>query len=198
MTAPAHRPAKIAVAAAAIEIRLENLSQLFDTMDPYPFRERDLSKEADEYIRESVGDLPSTALINIVVHLPEEEAQTESARSLGQALHRFFAYREQMLTRELKELFRVGRKALLVSIAILFACSALAQSLSVLFERSFVARHLQEGLTILGWVANWGPMEIFLFDWWPIVKRRNVYRRLMESTTTIMTYFLQPPDSVRP
>ena len=31
---------------------------------------------------------------------------------------------------------------------------------------------------IFGWVANWRPIEIFLYEWWPIVRRRNLYRRL--------------------
>ena len=30
---------------------------------------------------------------------------------------------------------------------------------------------------MLGWVANWRPLEIFLYDWWPIARRRDLYRR---------------------
>ena len=33
-------------------------------------------------------------------------------------------------------------------------------------------------MILLGWVANWKPIEIFLYDWWPIAKRRDLYRRL--------------------
>ena len=29
-----------------------------------------------------------------------------------------------------------------------------------------------------GWVANWKPIEIFLYDWWPLARRRDLYRRL--------------------
>jgi hypothetical protein len=28
-----------------------------------------------------------------------------------------------------------------------------------------------EGLTIGGWVAMWRPMEIYLYDWWPLRRR---------------------------
>jgi hypothetical protein len=31
-----------------------------------------------------------------------------------------------------------------------------------------IAGILQEGLLIGGWAAMWRPMEIFLYDWWPI------------------------------
>jgi len=36
----------------------------------------------------------------------------------------------------------------------------------------------REGLTIIGWVAMWRPIEIFLYDWWPIDHRRRVYLSL--------------------
>jgi hypothetical protein len=36
--------------ATPIEIRVENVSQLFDTLDPFPFPERDLDSDTEEYI----------------------------------------------------------------------------------------------------------------------------------------------------
>lgn len=36
---------------------------------------------------------------------------------------------------------------------------------------------MQESFLMLGWVANWRPLEIFLDDWWPIARRRDLYRR---------------------
>ena len=40
------------------------------------------------------------------------------------------------------------------------------------------AELIAESLLIFGWVANWRPIEIFLYDWWPLVRRRNLYQRL--------------------
>jgi uncharacterized protein (DUF1330 family) len=34
----------------AIEVRIEEISQLFHSLDPFPFRERDLDQEAEEFI----------------------------------------------------------------------------------------------------------------------------------------------------
>jgi len=33
------------------------------------------------------------------------------------------------------------------------------------------------GLIILGWVANWRPIQTFLYRW-PVAQRRDLYRRL--------------------
>jgi hypothetical protein len=32
---------------------------------------------------------------------------------------------------------------------------------------------LREGLLIIGWVALWRPVEIFLYDWWPVLRRQQ-------------------------
>ena len=33
-------------------------------------------------------------------------------------------------------------------------------------------------LTIIGWVAMWKPLEIYLYRWWPLLALRRLYRRL--------------------
>jgi len=40
------------------------------------------------------------------------------------------------------------------------------------------SRILDEGLLIIGWVALWRPLEIFLYDWWPIRRKQAVLRQL--------------------
>jgi hypothetical protein len=37
-------------------------------------------------------------------------------------------------------------------------------------------------------VANWKPIEIFLYDWWPLLRRRNLYRRLSEASVEVTAY----------
>jgi hypothetical protein len=36
----------------------------------------------------------------------------------------------------------------------------------------------REGLLIGGWVAMWRPLEIFLYDWWPIRAEAKLMDRL--------------------
>jgi hypothetical protein len=37
---------------------------------------------------------------------------------------------------------------------------------------------LHEGLAIGGWVAMWRPLEVFLYDWWPIRADARRFDRL--------------------
>ena len=39
---------------------------------------------------------------------------------------------------------------------------------------------IQESLIIVGWVALWRPMGIFLYDWWPIRAEAKLLDRLGE------------------
>ncbi len=41
-----------------------------------------------------------------------------------------------------------------------------------------VSRVLDEGLVIAGWVAMWGPIDVFLYGWWPIASKRRLLARL--------------------
>ncbi|WP_127089901.1 hypothetical protein [Aquabacter cavernae] len=172
-------------ASAKIEIRVERIAQLLNMLDPYPFQERDLDPQAEAFIVEWAGDLPAKQPLAIVLHLPAEEAGTDAARAFGQTLNHFFRARAEEKSRELKELFRMGRIALAIGLAVLAACILLSELISGrLGDRPF-AHFVSESLIILGWVANWRPIEIFLYDWWPLVRDRRLYRRLAQARVEI-------------
>jgi hypothetical protein len=65
-----------------IELRVDNIDQLFRTLDPYPFRERDLDREAEEYIVGWARELAGGQPIKIVVHFPDNEPQAKAAQDL--------------------------------------------------------------------------------------------------------------------
>jgi hypothetical protein len=41
-------------------------------------------------------------------------------------------------------------------------------------------------LTIAGWVAMWRPMQIYLYDWWPVRRRGRVYAKLSEMPVQVV------------
>jgi len=44
----------------------------------------------------------------------------------------------------------------------------------------FMERFLDEGLVIAGWVALWYPLDVLLYQWWPLARERNLYERLRD------------------
>ena len=171
-----------------IEVKVENVSQLFDTMDPFPFSERDLDKDAEEYIVGWARELPRHEHISIIVHVPIDELARHNSESVGVAIRRFFDYRVGVIGRDLREMFRIGRMAALIGLLALAFCLTANQVLAGRLRETTFARFLEESLVIVGWVANWKPIEIFLYDWWPLVRRRNLYRRLAQATIELKPY----------
>jgi hypothetical protein len=102
-----------------IAIRIENISQLFHSLDPLPFREKNLDKDAEEFIVSWARELPADQPIKIVVHLPEEQLTLPEAQDVGPAVKQFFAYRAQVIGLELKEMFRIGRPSLAIGLTVL-------------------------------------------------------------------------------
>jgi len=58
--APASAGDTISGRSQIIKVRVAELRQLFNAIDPSPFRERDLDPRAEEFIIEWAGDLPVT------------------------------------------------------------------------------------------------------------------------------------------
>jgi hypothetical protein len=179
-------------AANSIEVRIAEISQLFQSLDPFPFRDKDLDKEAEEFIVSWARELPADQPLKIIVHLPEAQASTPEARELGAALTRYFGYRARVITLDLKELFRVGRRALVIGVTVLLFSVIAGQTIAASVSPHPIGRVVEESLLIFGWVANWRPIEIFLYDWWPIVRRRNLYRRLATAQVELKPYGNEP------
>jgi hypothetical protein len=171
-----------------VEIRVDDIAQLFHTLDPFPFREKDLDREAEEYIVGWARELPADLPFRIVVHFPDDQSQTDLARDLPEALGKYFAGRAAVIQGDLNELFRIGRRSLGIGVAILIACLLAARLVSGFLGDVPFRKIVEESFLILGWVANWRPLEIFLYDWWPIARRRDLYRRLSAVTVERKPY----------
>lgn len=169
-----------------IEVRIRELAQLFNSLDPSPFHDRDLDKDAEQHIVEWARELPAKGRLGIVVHLPEAEAEKARKRDLSKAMAHYFGVRADRQQRELNELFRMGRRYLMIGLPILIGCLLASQLVEAQMGSGPLARTVEESLIIVGWVANWKPLETFLYDWWPLKRHLDLYRRLASADITIV------------
>jgi hypothetical protein len=154
-------------ASTVIEVRVAELRQLFNAIDPSPFRERDLDPRAEAFIVDWARELPRDASLALRVHLERACGRDDEAAVLGGAIHEYFSQRALDSRRRLRELFRRGRISLVIALAFLGAAMAASDLIRGLPQNHF-AEVLGEGLLIGGWVAMWRPLEVFLYDWWPV------------------------------
>jgi hypothetical protein len=73
-----------------------------------------------------------------------------------------------MGAKDLQQLFRVGRTSLLIGLLCLRISIAIGNLAARTLGESTLGSVLRESLLIGGWVAMWRPLEIFLYDGWPI------------------------------
>ncbi|MDX2158225.1 MAG: hypothetical protein SFW09_17120 [Hyphomicrobiaceae bacterium] len=168
-----------------IELRLNALAQLFNSLDPSPFHERDLDADAEAHIVEWARELPRDQRLRIVLHLPQAEAVKARDRGVETALANYFGNRAHSHDLELRELFRIGRRNLSISVPLLVACLLASQLIRLWLGEGPLQSVAGESLVIVGWVANWKPLETFLYDWWPIARRRDLYHRLAAAEVAI-------------
>jgi hypothetical protein len=170
-------PAESATGAHSIELRLREISQLFNSLDPSPFNEQDLDRDAEEFIVGWARELPRKRPLHLILHLEKSLPDGRDSASVGDAVHHYFIYRATITRLELRQLFKQRRTSLLIGTAFLAGCLLLGRLIAP-SEAGAAWSVAREGLTIVGWVAMWRPMEIYLYDWWPLWRRGVLQRRL--------------------
>ena len=158
-----------------VEMNISHPAQLFNSLDPSPFRERDLDAEAAAWLVDAIRELHGHRHVKIVVYLPGE-ADERTHMAVTDAIHNYFHYREIAARFNLRQVFRLGRISLLVGLVFLAVCTMLWRF--AFTGDAAVDRILGEGFLIIGWVAMWKPLEVLLYDWWPILRDIRLYRRI--------------------
>jgi hypothetical protein len=142
---------------------------MFHSFDPAPFREKDLDPAAEEYLEEAVRDIGPSRPIRLRVHLPPDALAAEAARTLPDAIAHHFSYRAAQTGVDLRRLLGRGAVSLSIGLAFLVLCLWLRTPIAADPRYTVFA----EGLLIIGWVGLWRPVEIFLYDWWPVRRRQR-------------------------
>ena len=173
----------------AIRLNLRELAQLFNSMDPSPFVERDLDADAEEYITSWAREVPPGRELELAITLAEMADDT----GLEQAVRRYFSSRAAIKRLEFGQLMRRGRVSLGIGSLFLVLCLLLGEFLAK-SSPGAVSDIIREGLTIAGWVAMWRPLEIYLYDWWPLFEER----RRLDRLARIRVRIVAPDDGQMP
>src|ERR1700723_4540169 len=80
---------------SVIEVHVGELKQLFNSIDPSPFRNKDLDPKAEEFIVGWAKELPRDATLALGVDLDRDAVLPAEAVVLRDAIHEFFTKRAQ-------------------------------------------------------------------------------------------------------
>lgn len=171
-----------------IEVTVRALDQLFNTMDPSPFHERDLDHDAEEFIVGWAQEFPVRDAIELRVQVADrsgpEAVDPDPQRVVARAVNHYFEDRARVDGRDLRRLMREGRFSLTIGLLFLAVCLVVGEAIGRR-EPGTLANFLRESLTIVGWVALWRPIEIYLYAWWPIARLRRIHTKLARMPVTV-------------
>jgi len=178
--APAVSGQDAAASRTELQLFLRERAQLFNSMDPAPFRERDLDPNAEAYIVEWAREAPPRARLALAICLARTPTAPDEATTLADAVHEYFRQRALATRARLRWLFRTGRISLLIGLAFVGLTVIVGDYISGIVDKASYGRMIVDALVIGAWVALWRPLEIFLYDWWPIRAEARLYDRLGE------------------
>lgn len=177
-----------------IELSVRNVEALFNTLDPSPFRTKDLARDAEDFIVGWARDYGADAPVALRIYL-EETPDRDPSDMVRDAVHNFFSYRDQLTALEFRRVMGEGRTSLVIGLTFLFSC-LFAQTYLPPAENPFL-NFLRESLTIAGWVAMSQPLQTYLYDWWPLRRRHRVYAKLSRIRVELV-FPQQRSDDVKP
>jgi hypothetical protein len=160
-----------------LQLRVRALPQLFNSLDPTPFLNRDLDRDCEAYIENWALSLPHDSHLHLTIHVEELGSGPDASADVADALHNYYGYKQKLERGKLKQMLQQGRVSLAIGLGFVAFCLLLAEAISGLLP-AHVAKIARESLTIIGWVAMWRPVQIFLYDWWPLSGRIKTYENL--------------------
>ncbi len=169
---------------SVIKVHIASLSQLFDSLDPSPFHIRDLDRKASTYIVESARDIPRDRKIGLVLYVDESTRPADDGRIVGDAVRDHFAREADYTGRRLRRMIKQGWVSLAIGLAFLIT-AVMASAVVTDNVPGTIGVVLRETLIIGGWVSMWRPLEIFLYDWWPLLGERRLYERMSRMAVQI-------------
>jgi hypothetical protein len=160
-----------------LALRVREIAQLFNSMDPTPFLNKDLDPEANTFIESWAAGYPPDGRFHITIHLELWPEDGDPTGLLTEAIHNHFAYKSERTRRTLKHLLHQGRISMAIGIVFVSLCLLGADAIGKLGANPGYSIASQS-LTIVGWVAMWRPLQIFLYDWWPLQRQIRLYHQL--------------------
>ncbi|WP_439572272.1 hypothetical protein [Phreatobacter sp.] len=161
-----------------IPVDVQNIDQLYATFDPSPFHEFSLNTTAAQYIASQAWYAPRSDLFVVELSLRGKPASKKDAAKVEVVVRQHFtrlAANEQI---NFRKLLRTGVISLAIGLCVLAFCTALSRVVDNSPLPDGWREGLRDGISVFGWVANWRPAQILFYDWWPLKRNRNLYRRL--------------------
>ena len=162
-----------------IEIAINTPYDLYEDKDPSPLKTRDLKPSVETYLIHCLREIPKKLKVRIDFCFYEFSGDENEKQKLEKSVKSFLKYRA--VTKKIDFRFRCfdGFKAIVIGLLFLFLCIYI-QHISQVKNPDVLYTFYMEGLSVLGWVSLWNPVQIFLYEVWPILSYARSLKRCSE------------------
>jgi len=160
-----------------IKISIKSYNDIFNDLDPAPFRKRDLDPDLRLYIEESSADIPLKNKISIQFRAPMPIKDNDKEKKVIMGLKTYFQFVIRTFEKDIMQGYRKGAIYIVCSFLLLLS----AYYLSSIIPDFFLLVTLVEGLFIGGWVFLWEAIAVFAFKNREIRIKWKRYKRLNEA-----------------
>ncbi len=161
-----------------VRLDLTDLRELFSASPPDPLAGRPHGDSGVDRILNQLRPGPgrrvrATIVLPAAARAPDLEARCRAA------LEDYCGTRIARLQNDKRSLLHEGRATMTRGLLFLAICMLGSH---VVGEPKYLhpvfARFLDEGFVIAGWVALWSPLDVLLYQRWPLARERRMYETL--------------------
>jgi hypothetical protein len=161
-----------------IKISIDHYKDIFNDLDPAPFKIRDLDPDLKIYLEDSSSDIPFKNEIILQFNAPKKIQDNEIEEKVIIGLRTYFQFLIRSFKRDIKRAYKKGLGYILTAFTFLL----FAFYLISIIPEDFLYITLVEGLFIGGWVFLWEAIAVFVFKNRDINIQRKRYERFNEAT----------------
>ena len=165
-----------------IGLDVRDIEQLFSTFDPSPFHDFSLNSTAAQYVASQAWYAPRRNHFVIALSIRGKPAPPQAVAKVQEVVRVHFNRLAISEHQNFRQLLRNGVISLAIGLCVLAFCTALSRAVDNSSLPDGWREGIRDGISVFGWVANWRPAQILFYDWWPVRRTRNLYRRLATAT----------------
>jgi hypothetical protein len=168
-------------------VRLGRITELFAAPAVDPFAGWPQSDSGLERLLNQLRPRPVRP-IHLTIELPRAQLSDDLVARTRAALQSYCSARIASLENDAVSMRREGLAALLKGLVFMALCmfgARLAENPQ--FVPAIVGRYLTEGFVIAGWVALWHPLDLLLYQRWPLRRDRRHLQQLQAAELEFST-----------
>jgi len=150
------------------------------------YRKRTLESDAAEFIVQEAEALHRNDEINIIINLSLSEVKYKD--DISPAIHKHFCYLKVLSQKKFRQTLRYGWRMLLIALVLLTVIFSLSEIALYFMPDNSAVVFIRESFIILSWVALWRPLDLLLYDWYPIKVNTDLYNRLEHCTVEVFIH----------